>query len=158
MNEPISLKDKQRAIKMAYTIIGDKRNVSRYGGTTITSKDDPSLMFTYPDMIDVLESMYAELEEAQAMQKPLTLKQLRTLIDDEQEAVVYIETNSHTETYANIIYERHIFDRYGETEGADVLRFETYGKTWRAWASRPTDEERAAAPWGADHGTDHAGS
>lgn len=24
----------------------------------------------------------------------------------------------------------------------------TYGKTWRCWSSRPTDEQREAVPWG----------
>lgn len=81
------------------------------------------------------------------IQKPLTLKELHALIDSGDEVVIYIETDTHVETYANIIYGMKIFDRYGETEGVDFLRFETYGKTWRAWATRPTDEERAAAPW-----------
>lgn len=81
------------------------------------------------------------------LQKPLTLWELHELIDSGDEVVIYIETDNHVETYANIIYGMNIFDRYGETEGVDFLRFETYGKTWRAWATRPTDEERAAAPW-----------
>lgn len=82
-----------------------------------------------------------------SLQKPLTLEELHALIDSGDEVVIYIETDTHVETYANIIYGMKIFDRYGETEGVDFLRFETYGKTWRTWASRPTDEERAAAPW-----------
>ncbi len=58
-----SSKSKRRAISMAYAILNDKRNVSRYGHTTITSKTDPSVMFTYSDMMSVLEEMYDELED-----------------------------------------------------------------------------------------------
>ena len=57
-----SNKNKLRAISMAHAILNDKRSVSRYGHTTITSKTDPSIMFTYSDMMSVLEEMYDELE------------------------------------------------------------------------------------------------
>lgn len=142
----IPVKDKLNALQLAYTIVTDKRNTDRY---TFSALTDTKTMerFGYADMLRVLEAMYNEIQETPAMQKPLTPEDLRALIDAEMEAVVFIETDTHAETYANIIYEMHIFDRYGETEGADFLRFETYGKTWRAWAQRPTDEERAAAQW-----------
>ncbi len=93
------------------------------------------------------EAICYEAALRRPIQKPLTLEELDALIDSGDEVVIYIETDTHVETYANIIYGMKIFDRYGETEGVDFLRFDTYGKTWRAWASRPTDEERAAAQW-----------
>lgn len=103
-------------------------------------------------IIVVVTDLFAELvEKAPAyvppLQKPLTLKELKALIDAGREAVFYAETIRHKETYANIVCNGKTFDRYGKGPGADNLRFETYGKQWRAWASRPTDEERAAAPW-----------
>jgi hypothetical protein len=49
--------------------------------------------------------------------------------------------------YATIIFDGKTFDREGEAPGVEHLSFETYGIFWRAWAARPTDEERAAAPW-----------
>ena len=38
---------------------------------------------------------------------------------------------------------------YYETHNANELKLLEidYGKTWRCWARRPTDEERAAAVW-----------
>lgn len=35
----------------------------------------------------------------------------------------------------------------GLVEHMTRYRADNYGKTWRCWASRPTDEERAAAKW-----------
>lgn len=145
MSEKISPKDKQRAIKMAYTIVGDKRNVNRYCATTITSKTDPSLMFTYSGMMRVLGGMYAELDEAPAMQKPLTLEELTKSVfqipcwievigRDLQPDVIDRDSAGMFSKLAT-----HGFTLYYDPE--------TYGKVWRAWASRPTDEERAAAPW-----------
>lgn len=77
----------------------------------------------------------------------LTLKELRAMIATGEEVVIYCETKFHSGTYATIIYDGKVFDRYGKGPGVKHFSFETYGKTWRAWASRPTDEERAAAPW-----------
>ena len=34
------------------------------------------------------------------------------------------------------------------TMNTEVLEFSTYGKTWRCWSRKPTDEERSAAEWG----------
>nr|DAG55573.1 MAG TPA: hypothetical protein [Bacteriophage sp.] len=34
------------------------------------------------------------------------------------------------------------------TQGFWDYRADTYAKTWRLWASKPTDDERDAAPWG----------
>ena len=33
------------------------------------------------------------------------------------------------------------------TMNTEVLEFSTYGKTWRCWSRKPTDEERSAAGW-----------
>lgn len=81
------------------------------------------------------------------LQKPMTLEEYQALIDAGREVVIYCEIYNDEETYANIICKQVIVDRYGECPPIELLRFETYGKTWRAWASRPTDEERAAEPW-----------
>ncbi len=95
-----------------------------------------------------------EIAKKAAMYRPdrvllplLTLKELRALIDAGKEAVIYCETKYDPQTYATIIYDGKMFDRYGKTTGVKHMNFGTYGKTWRAWATRPTEEERAAAPW-----------
>lgn len=86
------------------------------------------------------------------LRRPMTLQGLRALIDAGKEAVIYCEIkNDKQEIFANILYDGRIFDRYGKAPGPRLLRYETYGKTWRAWASRPTKEERNAEPWEDSH-------
>ena len=149
MSEAIILHDKKQALKLAYQIITDKRNVNRYSNTSIVYKDRPD-MFTYSDMLRVFNDMYKELHDTpeKLIQKPMTLGELHALIDAGEEAVIYCETeDDEANLYATLLYGGRIYDRYGEAPGPDHIRSETYGKTWRAWASRPTDEERSAAPW-----------
>lgn len=38
-------------------------------------------------------------------------------------------------------------DEVRELKGAEDLTSELYGKTWRCWTSRPTEEQREATPW-----------
>ena len=35
-------------------------------------------------------------------------------------------------------------------DGFEGLRTAVYGKTWRCWTARPTDEQRKAVPWDAE--------
>lgn len=46
----------------------------------------------------------------------------------------YVEMYTDDEDIGLLNYEMHIMD--------------SYGKTWRCWTSRPTDEQREATPWG----------
>lgn len=80
------------------------------------------------------------------IQKPLTLEELKALIDAGKEAVTYCEAHGDNNTYANIWIGNSVIDIIGVYQ-VENISFESYGKTWRAWASRPTDEERAAAQW-----------
>ena len=41
-----------------------------------------------------------------------------------------------------------IDDEVRELPGEANLSSDLYGKTWRCWTSRPTDEVREATPWG----------
>lgn len=78
--------------------------------------------------------------------KPLTLEGLHSLIGPGDEVVTYCEAKGAERTYANIWTGDLVIDVVGY-EHKNSVCFENYGKTWRAWATRPTDEERAAAPW-----------
>lgn len=101
--------------------------------------------------IDKKYELYEKMANEQkdpAIRKPMTLEELHALIDSGEEAVIYCETEDDAANlYGTILYGGRIYDRYGEAPSPDHIRYETYGKTWRAWASRPTDEERQAAPW-----------
>lgn len=132
MSDTITLKDKRQALKLAYQIVTDNRNSNRYACTALFRKDSAE-MFTYPDMLRVLNGMYKELEAApeKPMQKPLTHKEAEELL---QSGVrVWVEECGYWE----------------EPEGVNSgwLEEEVYGTEWRCWASRPTVEERNAAPW-----------
>lgn len=144
MSEMISLQEKKNALSLAYQIVTDKRNVNRYGCTALFRKDS-SEMFTYGDMTRVLNGMYKELVEAPV--KPMTLEELHALIDAGDEVVIYCEARDDDRAYVHICAGELIISSDGDIIAKDRLVYATYGKTWRAWASRPTDEERAAAPW-----------
>lgn len=47
------------------------------------------------------------------------------------------------------LYQCRIDDRvFAADVAGDIVEFMSeYGKTWRAWTCKPSDEERAAAPW-----------
>lgn len=94
-------------------------------------------------------AIIAAYKEAMArpLQKPLTLQDLHALIDAGEEAVVYCEATDDPEVYGNIFYNGKSIDRHAESVDVRLLVYENYGKTWRAWAARPTREERAAALW-----------
>lgn len=77
------------------------------------------------------------------LQKPLTLEDVLKIDDYGEAWWVEYEAGFVAPTILN-----NDCHQYGE-QILDGFTFELadYGKTWRAWASRPTDEERAAAPW-----------
>ena len=145
--------DKRRALQLAYQIVTDKRNGNRYAFTAITRVDKPDIMFTYSDMLEGLRVMFKELDDDQTkpvLQKPLTVEELHALIDAGDEAVIYCESKDDPQTYAHIVFGGRVIDREAESVDARRLVYPHYRKHWRAWVSRPTDEERAAAPWEGD--------
>lgn len=141
--------DKKRALQLAYQIVGDKRNANRYGNTAILRKED-SNMFTYSDMLDGLRALFNDLDDARKtpeLQKPITLAELEALIAAGEDVAVYCEADNDPHAYATILFGGQAINPNGDKINACDLVYFHYGKTWRAWASRPTDEERAAAPW-----------
>lgn len=52
---------KRKAIKLAYSIVTDKRNSDRYVFTAITNKQTME-RFDYNEMVETLEAMYNELD------------------------------------------------------------------------------------------------
>lgn len=81
------------------------------------------------------------------MQKPLTLREFRVMINAHEETITYCEAKNDPQTYAHICYDGKVIDGHAETVTDSQFVYAHYGRLWRAWASRPTDEERAAAPW-----------
>ena len=79
-----------------------------------------------------------------------------------QEPRVMTATEAYTADYVYIEFDgvitpaiRTTNERDGHREsyfatqqlGGDWMRWDDYGITWRCWTSRPTDEQREAAPW-----------
>lgn len=83
--------------------------------------------------------------------KPMTLEEvLATSAEVFMEAGMFMEVNGdygvwacrcsvHMHGKAVIVHYIDALD--------DIRRFADYGKTWRCWERRPTDEERSAAEW-----------
>ena len=144
------LKDRKNALIFAYSILTDKRNTNKYAFSVLTNKKTME-RFGYSDTLRALEEMYSELDEAHVkpMQKPILLKPgMDAECDDNGLVPFYIEHRYTVEINAGIYDTRNdqLFYDMGEAV-SEWIDNEEQGKTWRAWAARPTDDERAAAKW-----------
>lgn len=92
------------------------------------------------------EEIAKEAAMRRPLQEPLAKEDLLHMIGPGDEIVTYCEAKGADRTYANIWTGDLVIDVVGY-EHKNHVCFENYGKTWRAWATRPTEEERAAAPW-----------
>jgi hypothetical protein len=98
---------------------------------------------------DVIELLVGALRDAldKPMQKPLTLEEATG-----SDWTVWIEIEGWEHSQACDVWISEKLDGYakvaliGQSKRAHVA-LERYGKGWRCWASRPTDEEREAAAW-----------
>lgn len=98
---------------------------------------------------DVIELLVGALRDAldKPMQKPLTKREFRTLMFADEDVAVYCEAKGDTHAYATILFDGNSVDREGDICDDDDLVWHSYGVEWRAWATRPTDEERSTAAW-----------
>ena len=67
---------------------------------------------------------------------------------------VYIEFDGGITPALRTNHEREGYrESYFATQqlGGDMMRWDDYGKTWRCWTSRPTDEQRETTPWNAQN-------
>ena len=98
---------------------------------------------------DVIKLLVGALRDAldKPMQKPLTLEEAIN-----SEWTVWIEINGWTNPRAGDVWASKRLEGYamfafvGESPRSHAA-MNRYGKGWRCWASRPTDEEREAAKW-----------
>lgn len=90
------------------------------------------------------------LEDQEA--KALTVDQLEDALD----AIVWLETpvsENLSDGYSLIMAYSHkygymYFDSpFGDNPSQDRLEYSEYGKSWRCWDKRPTDEQRKAVKW-----------
>ena len=98
---------------------------------------------------DVIELLVGALRDAldKPMQKPLTLEEAIN-----SEWTVWVEINGWTNPRAGDVWASKRLEGYamfafiGECPRSHAA-MNRYGKGWRCWATRPTDEEREAAAW-----------
>ena len=90
------------------------------------------------------------LKEQEA--KVLTVDQLEDALD----TVVWLETpvsENLADGYSLIMAYSHkdgymFFESpFGDNPSQDILEYSEYGKSWRCWDKRPTDEQRQAVTW-----------
>ena len=98
---------------------------------------------------DVIELLVGALRDAldKPMQQPMTLEEAIN-----SEWTVWVEINGSKKPIAGDVWISKRLEGYamfafvGETSRSHAA-LDRYGKGWRCWASRPTDEEREAAAW-----------
>lgn len=96
------------------------------------------------DLIEAFDLAVKALKEQEP--RVLTLEEVR----DEYEAV-WLETKYLSSTVAIVDHGESNAKWACVVFGVDdsyTLLWRSYGKKWRCWPSRPTDEQREAIPWG----------
>ena len=97
------------------------------------------------DAVDLLKEQRAHI---------MTIDQLEDALD----TVVWLETpvsENLADGYSLIMAYSHkrgwmLFDSpFGDNQSQDRLEYSEYGKSWRCWNKRPTDEQRQAVEWDA---------
>lgn len=100
--------------------------------------------------LNVLKEITALLKEQGP--RVLTVDQLEEVLD----TVVWLETpvsENLADGYSLIMAYNHkygymFFDSpFGGNPSMDRLEYAEYGKSWRCWDKRPTDEQRRAVKW-----------
>ena len=92
------------------------------------------------DALAYIQQLESKLAECEKPLVPMTLEEVKRHVKEPEAEPVWlddVEEPSNTGwTYSHIICDwLHGFDE------------RTYGKEWRCWSRKPTDEERKAAKW-----------
>lgn len=102
---------------------------------------------------DVIELLVGALRDAldKPKNRPITKQEI---LESIQVIPCVIEEKKFGLTYADILQcsqrDKKYYGMYNAiTSAVGIQKYEIddYGKTWRCWAIRPTDEEREAAAW-----------
>lgn len=132
-------------------ILSDLKGIAEYFMELYREEEDREVYDQHYDRMVVVSNACNLIEELLKDQEPrvLTLEELRSLNGTDH--FVWFEDNGgydFYDCYAEVITYRNNVEL--NTFGSEV-EFEPdneeYGKTWRCWSSRPTDEQREAVPW-----------
>lgn len=100
-------------------------------------------MLEIEDCLYIAEHLTAHGVTVKAMQKPLSLEELSYETD-----MYWVENEDGC--FPVLLWDKSYcfssFSQFG-TEQDAVMNNDDYGKTWRCWAEKPTEEERKVAEW-----------
>lgn len=97
------------------------------------------------DVVDWIDDALVLLKEQEP--RVLTYEEADAIAHQTEETAIYLERKSHKSLYAAIA---------GDTQGrvpniswlGEKRNYPIeYGKTWRCWSAKPTDEQRRVVPW-----------
>ena len=104
------------------------------------------------DCLTYIRQLEARVAEYEKPNKPLTIDEM--VAEYGQTVPLGIDCSYVVEFREDGYMTRCLIDRMGQVvvaawncEAIDLLFERDYGKTWRCWPRRPTDEEREAAKW-----------
>lgn len=104
----------------------------------------------------LINDALAFIKDMQRGPKVITLEELYTL---EQDRLVFLETKKTLRPAYTIRHhvwpewtcryeiDRHEYILMTPVSASKMWRFNLYGKTWRLWDMKPTDEQRKAVKW-----------
>ena len=70
-----------------------------------------------------------------------------TLEEARKDIEVWYESVNGACGWGDLCYDANLELALYTLHGIKGVKEEAYGKTWRCWTSRPTDEQREATPW-----------
>lgn len=101
-----------------------------------------------------IEDAYTNADIKRPLQKPLTLEEAVELSAIEPKVI--LEEADSRMLYAADVYraknESYLFAEFLGINGRFEFSAINYGKDWRCWATKPSDEEREAAKWDEQQG------
>lgn len=141
---PIPLCPMGHEMELIQVAAGGWRYVCTRCATSFKAKKSTSCGWLSP--IKSTKERAHEAATKRPLQKPLTLEELTALPE-----VVYLECTFFLRIFAvlprSISYGSSPTINLQMVDVCEKFRIDKYGKTWRCWASHPTDEERAAVAW-----------
>lgn len=132
-------------------VLSDLKGIVEYFMRLYREEEDHHIYDQHYDRMVVVSNACNLIEELLKRQEPrvLTLEEVKKL-QSLRDGAVWLETWSGVVypvlpemSLQNVTY----FVAIPFTTYRSWVENEYYGKTWRCWSSRPTDEQREAVPW-----------
>lgn len=147
------------------SVIAALDDVGKYFRRLYREAADPETYAKYYSMMSVVSQASNLIEELMEKQEPrvLTLDEVKTIgtqnynqMQDENTRLIWIEERNANAlritkpTYYDFFEEEDeepIIINYIGTDFYDHFKQNTYGKHWRCWSEKPTEEQRESVKW-----------